>query len=218
MKNVNDLVNQVKEQGTESIPFMELFETLNKETIEPKAKSFSRQLKGDEAEAHSEGYTLMMELVESWDGTGNFHTLFKSSYENRLKNLIKYIGRNKRKHNTSYNLSLSDTTNNVMEGDEMSPHIETLNHPDLITTFDITDEHGQLEALLGLFGETNPEQAGLIEIMTTFGQATPQADKTNAYCNYFGVQEYSQVIQKRVSRARESFKKFLTKNDFQLSF
>jgi hypothetical protein len=138
MKNVNELVNQVKEHGTESIPFMELFETLNKETIEPKAKSFSKQLRGDESEAISEGYSLMMELVESWDGTGNFHTLFKTSYENRLKNLIKYMARNKRKHNTSYDVSLSSNVN-TKSGTEASPIIETLDDVALTTSFDITE-------------------------------------------------------------------------------
>jgi hypothetical protein len=72
--------------------------------------------------------------------------------------------------------------------------------------------------ILQKFAEKHPEQAGVLEIMTRFGQATSQAEKTSAYCEYYGVQEYTQAIQKRVSRARESFKTFLIKNDYSLTF
>jgi hypothetical protein len=218
MKNVNQLVSNVQAEGNESYSYVELFEVLSTQTIEPKAESFRKQLKGNTDEAISEGYKLMMELVHTWDGSGNFHTLFKTSYTNRLKNLIKHIGRNKRKHNTSYDISLSESVASVLSMGEASPIIETLYDASLVSTFDITEEKTKLEKLIEMFGVKYPEQADVINIMIGFNDDMVQMEKTNAYCEYFGVQSYTSAIQKRVSRSREAFKNFLTKNNYNLNF
>lgn len=214
MKNVNQLVLNVQALGTEGVDFLELFNIINKETIEPKAKSYILPLKGDLAEAYSQGYELLVTLCEKWNGTGNFHTLYKKSYSNLLINLKTYTGRNVRKHNTSYQISLSE---GGVTGDEYSPVLETLYDESLVTYIKEEEETVSLESLIVKFGEVNPEKAGIIEIMVMFTPETPQSEKTRAYCEYFGVQEYTK-IQKRISRARESFYKFLKANDYSLSF
>lgn len=219
MKNVNQLVLTVQAEGNESFAWVELFETVMKETIEPKADSFQRQLKGDVQEGISEGYKLLMDLVGSWDGTGNFHSLFKTSYENRLKNLVKHIGRNKRKHNTSYDLSLSETIDSNFDGGNDMTVIDRVFDKALYTEFDITEKDTpSLYELLDAFAYNKPEQAGVINVMLGFDSDMKQSDKTNAYCEYFGVQTYTSAVQKKVSRAREAFKKFLTQNNYSLNF
>lgn len=216
MKNVNELVRTVQAEGNESFAWVELFEVINAETIEPKSKSFSSQLKGDVDKGISEGYKLLMELTESWDGTGNFHTLFKTSFNNRLLNQVKEIGRNKRKHNTSYDVSLSESTKS--EG-EKSPILEVIGDPSLQTSFNIEESNKtKLETMFDKYAEKHPEQAGVIEIMLGFGWDAKQSDKTEAYCKYYGVDTYSSAIQKRVSRVRDSFYKFLDNNGYELQF
>lgn len=217
MKNVNQLVLDVQTEGKEGMAFVELFQTIMNETIEPKAQSYSRQLKGDIAEAIDAGIDLLTELVDTWNGTGNFNTLFSVSYNNRLKNLVKYLGRNKRKHNTSYDVSLSETTD---VGEGASHILEVIDDEQLHTTFDITadEEQALLTDLLEEYEVKKPKTAGLIRIMLSFSDDTKISTKTQAYCDYFGESEYTQAIQKRVSRARESFYKFLVKNNYNLSF
>jgi hypothetical protein len=216
MKNVNQLVMAVQSEGTESFAFVELFEVISTETINPKAESYSRQLKGDVESGVSEGYKLLMELVETWDGTGSFHSLFKTSFDNRLKNLVKFIGRNKRKHNTSYDVSLSGS---VERDGEASPIMEVIDDASLQSTFDITEEKGKLFTLLDMFSENHPEKGAVCEILMAYPKGSSQKEKTKALCNHYGiaVEEY-ETIQKKVSRSREAFKKFLHKNSYSLSF
>ncbi|MDF2010249.1 hypothetical protein [Priestia megaterium] len=216
MKNVNQLVLEVQAEGKDGLAFVELFEVMMSEVIEPKAKSYSRQLKGDVSEAISEGTALLIELVDVWNGTGKFSTFFTASFNNRIRNLVKYMNRDKRKHNTSYDLSLSETCNN---GGENSPIIEVIDAEELHTTFDITEDN-DTETLLDLLEEyevKKPKTAGLIRIMISFPNNARLSEKTQAYANYFGQEEYNTVIQKRVSRARESFQKFLLKNNYTFS-
>lgn len=214
MKNVNELVLKVKEEGTESYAFVELFSIIKTETIEPKAKSFSKQLKGDVASAISMGVTLITELIESWNGTGNFHTLFKTSFDNRLKNLVAYQVRKKRRHNTSYDLSLSESTE---QDGESSPILEVIDDRSLQTSFEVTDKKLSLSELMDKFKAENPEKGGVIEILSLFGDEDKQSDRTKALCDFYGVTDYKK-IQKRVSRSREAFAKFLHKHDYQFAF
>jgi hypothetical protein len=212
MKQVNHLVQAVRENGTESIEYNKLFTIIYSETIVPKAESFELQLKGNVDEAINEGIDLFMELLEKWNGTGNFHSLFKTSYNNRLKNLVKYINREKRKHNYSYDLSLSESA--PSETGDASPIIEVLNDKSLISEFDITETNSRLEELLESFRKIKPEQADLLDIMIQQPYDSKKSDFTKTICEYYGVQKYTDVIQKRVSRAREAFKKHLIKNNY----
>src|SRR5699024_1998205 len=98
---------------------------------------------------------------------------------------------------------------------ESSPMIEVLDDESLRTSFDITEAETPLETLIEEYAEKNPKKAGIINIMLNFSDDTKQSEKTHAYCEYFGVQEYTTVIQKRVSRVRQSFKKFLENNNYE---
>jgi hypothetical protein len=219
MKNVNQLVFDVQAEGNDSYSYVELFDVIATQTIEPKAESFRKQLKGQVEEAISIGYDLLMELVPAWDGTGNFHTLFKTSYTNRLINHVKYVAREKRSHNTNYDVSLSENAASEMNTGEASPLIETINDDSLTSTFDITEDGvNKVEALLELFAIKYPEQAEVLDIMTLFSDDTKQSEKTTAYTEHYCTQTYTQAIQKRVSRSRENFKKFLIKNGYSLNF
>jgi hypothetical protein len=212
MKNVNQLVKTVQAEGNESFAYVELFETLSAETIVPKSESYSRQLKGDVDAGISEGYKLIMELVKSWDGTGSFHSLFKTSFDNRLKNLVKHIGRQKRKHNTSYDVSLSGS---VERDGEASPILEVIDDSSLHSTFDVTEDKGLLESVFAQFAEKYPEQAAVCEILGSFPDDGKQKEKTEALCNYYGIPvDQYKTVQKKVSRSREAFKKFLVKSNY----
>ncbi len=212
MKNVNELVQAVRTEGKESMEYAELFTTVMTETIEPKAESFGKQLKGDVASGIDEGIKLFMELVDTWNGTGNFHSLFKTAYANRLKNHVKYLNRDKRKHNTSYDISLSG----VVEGTYSESSVtEVIVDDTLNTSFDITEEKGTLEKLIDAFSLHNKEQGDLINIMLSFPEDAKTSDYTKAYIEYFGVQVYAGVPQKKVSRAKNDFKKFLQKNNYE---
>lgn len=222
MKNVNELVKklQATKKGTDEWEYLftDLFNIINTETIEPKAESFERQLRGDISAGISEGYMLLQELVETWNGTGNFHSLFKISFENRLKNLVKFITRNKRKHNTAYDVSLSASAE---RDGEASPIIEVIDDVRCHIYFDVTDKVDgvpTLDELIDMFTEEYPEQAGIINIMISFSYDTKKSEITRAFCEYFGVQKYTPVIQKRVSRSREAFKKFLIKHNYPVNF
>jgi len=214
MKNVNTLVQAVKEQGTESIAYKELFNTIYIETIVPKAESFEWQLKGNIQQGIDEGINLIMELVESWNGSGNFHSFFKTSYTNRLINLVKYIGRDKRKHNYAYDVSLSETIESQYDGGNEMTVIDRLYDKSLYTEFDITESENQVEILLEAFRKVKPEQADLLDIMINLPDDAKKNELTSAVCEYYGVNMYTSVIQKRVSRAREAFKNFLLKNNY----
>lgn len=212
MKKVNELAKTVQAEGTESLAFYELFTIITAETIEPKAESFSRQLKGDVADAISEGYQLLLELVEKWERTGSFHSFFKTSYTNRLINKVKATNADVRSHNTSYDISISESI--VSEGGNDMTIIDRLFDKSLYTEFDIEDNENTFEGMLAGFRKKNPEQADIISIMLNFSDDDKQKDKTNTYCEYFGVHKYTSVIQKRVSRAREAFKNYLIKNNY----
>lgn len=218
MKNVNQLVLAVQSEGFESVAFYDLYNIINSETIEPKANSFRLQLKGQVDCAISDGYDLLFDLTQKWNGTGNFHSLFKTAYTNRLKNMVKYVNRKKRKHETNYDMSLSDF---VKGPDEPSSILEVASERQLHchVNYDASfNEVHSLETLIEMFAEAHPTEAGVINLMIMFTPDTPQAEKTRAYCDYYGVQTYTSVIQKRVSRSREAFKKFLLKNDYPINF
>lgn len=217
MKNVNELVLTVQAEGKESYAYVELFDVISSETINPKTASFRLQLKGQIEEAISEGYALLMELVNSWDGTGNFHSLYKTSFNNRLLNLVKYMKREKRTQDVNYSVSLSETAK--AESGESSPMLEVATDDKLQTSVDFLkfESEPTIESMIAKFGENNPEQAGVIELMTNFSDDMKQVEKSKAFCVYFGVQTYTE-IQKKVSRSREAFYKFLKQNDFQLAF
>lgn len=219
MKNVNELVQAVKVEGMESTAFSELFIIINAETIEPKAESFKKQLKGDVAKAVSEGYELLMKLIYKWEGTGSFHTLYKTSYTNLLKNEVKATSAQKRKHNTSYEVSLSETIPSPYTSATELTMIDALYAESLYTEFDVTEinEDNQVEVLLEQFREKKPEQADLIDIMLNLSDNPAKSELTDAVCNYYGTQKYTGVIQKRVSRAKESFYKFISQNNYTLN-
>jgi hypothetical protein len=214
MKNVNELVLKVQAEGKESFAWVDLFETINKQTIEPKTNSFSSQLKGDVQTGISEGWELLMDLVKKWDGTGNFHSLFKTSFDNRLKNLVKHVGRNKRKHNTSYQVSLSESAN--AESGESSPILEVTTEAKLHSSFDVVEDMDKpsFDSLLDAFSEKYPEKGGIIDIMVAFPDDSHQAEKTEAFAKFYGSDTYTSAIQRRVSRVRESFDKFLENNGY----
>jgi len=217
MKNVNQLVLTVQAEGLESMAFIELFNIINKETIVPKANSFRLQLKGNVESAISEGYELLADLTTSWNGSGNFHSLFKTAYTNRLKNMVKYVNRNKRRHETNYDVSVSET---VATNEEPAPILEVATESQLQIVVDYDASFNgkpTLELLIADFQHAYPEQAGVINLMLGFTPDTAQVDKTRAYCEYFGTQTYTSAIQKKVSRSREAFKNFLIDNNYLIT-
>ncbi|MEW9502367.1 hypothetical protein [Jeotgalibacillus marinus] len=218
MKNINDLVKMVQVHGSESEFFIELFEIINAQTIKPKTDSFSRQLKGDVAEGYHEGYVLLMELVHSWNGTGNFHRLYKLSFTNRLRNLVKYIGRDVRKLNTSYEISLSE---NAKRGDSSSSNILDVALDKALHVSEESCGYGDevsLSDVIESFADRYPEQYKIISIMEKFTPETNRDEKTKAYLDHFYAKEYTSAIQKRVSRSRSKFQKFLVESGYEINF
>ncbi len=215
MLNVNETVKVIQSQGTagkESFEFSELFMLFNNKYIEPKAKSFERQLKGDVADGISAGFELLTELVDTWDGTGSFTALFNKSFRNRLINLVESKKAKKRSHNTNYDFSIDYPEQET----EQPASRDIFEDPKLHTTFDITDSsQPSLLGLLDKFKEKNPEQGGVIDVMIDFHPDMKKYEKTKLLCEYYGVEEYT-PIQKKVSRAKKAFEKFLQQNHFSL--
>lgn len=215
-EKTNRLALQVQAQGTESLAFVELFELVDRETIQPKVRTYSKQLKGDMAEGISIGYMLLTEMVMNWKGEGSFHRVFTVAYTNRLNNLVRDLGRDVRKHNTSYEVSLSYALDEKEENDSYEVSYGSV----LETSFDVTDKVDQeptLEELLHSFSLKYPERYDLIVIMLGFTEEDNQATRTQAFKDYFCTQTYTSVLQKRVSRARTSFFKHLQDAGYDVS-
>lgn len=209
-EEITFLIKTIQENEPENylyeVSYAELVNELMANTIEPKVNSYARQLKGDTDAGISEAYKLLMELVQNWTGEGNFLTLYKFSLDNRLKNLIEYLAKNKRKHNTSYDISLSESKSRYLDSTSQNniPYDSSL-----ITSFDITeDKTSKLEKLLTEFEEQYPKQSDLINIMLHKADDETKATEINRYKEYFGVDTYTPALQKQVSRARQSFKKY----------
>ena len=215
MKNVTELAKYVQANGKDCVEYDDLFNIIYQDTILPKTMSFKLQLNGNIEEGIDEGVDLFIELLDKWEGKGNFHTLYKTSFTNRLINLVNYMKRNIRKHNYSYDVSLSDNSV-VMYKDQASssPMIETLNDSSLTTEFDVTTLENRVETLLEEFRKIKPEQADLLDILISTPHDYTKSDFTDAVCVYYGVQKYTSTIQRRVSRAKESFENFLIKNNY----
>lgn len=210
LEEINELVKTIQGSEPESylyeVSYSDLVSELMTSTIKPKVDSYSKQLKGDTDAGTSEAYKLLISLVQDWTGEGNFLTLYKFSLDNRLKNLIEYLAKNKRKHNTSYDISLSESKSRYLDNTSQNnmPYDSSL-----ITYFDITDEKtSKLEELLTEFEEQYPKQADLVNIMLHKADDETKATEINRYKNYFGVDTYTPALQKRVSRARQAFKKY----------
>jgi len=215
---INKLATQIQAEGTESIAFYELFNIINHRTIEPKVRSYKLQLKGDIDAGISEAYKVLMKALKKWNGSGSFHTYYKTSLDNSLRNLVKKIHRKKRSHNTNYDISLSETS----AGEEETENIlEVAKEKELqVSAFDITDEAVTTGQAIALFAQEKPEQAEIIAIL--FDNCDEKKHVViEALADYFGItvdQYTNSLYQKRVSRSREAFRTFINVNNLTFKY
>lgn len=178
-------------------------------------ESFSQVLRGDIHEAHSAAMQQLMKCVESYKYEGyEFHTFYRKSLKNKLVDLSRKLTTKKMQHNTCYAVSLSmDVTDD--KGSTYSI-LERL-HDEALHTRDSysTGEVGSLSQLLEDFSLVDKEKAEVLEILITYSaEGYSKRDMTNALAAYYGSDGYTGTIQRRVSRAREAFKKFALDNGY----
>ncbi|MFP3427144.1 hypothetical protein, partial [Pseudoalteromonas sp. SIMBA_162] len=76
-----------------------------------------------------------------------------------------------------------------------------------------------LSKLLDAYWEVKPTEAEVIEVMLEYSaEGYQKKDLTLALANFYGSDKYTGAIQKRVSRVREDFKKFVIQNGYYLNF
>ncbi|CDQ21724.1 hypothetical protein [Halobacillus karajensis] len=220
METINTIAKELQtmDKGTElyDLKFGELFELVQVEAIEPKARSFRKELNGDIAEGISIGFDVLMRTIDAWERQGDFITFFKKIYNRDLINKVKSLKADKRQHEESAgNVFLSEPIGE--DGDRSHAESPELKDRSLYV-FDTYDDGSEttFDELLEQFGEEHPEKYDLINIMISMPEDSGKKDFTSEVCVYYGVQKYSQV-QKKVSRAREAFAKHLNENNYNIA-
>lgn len=185
-------------------------------TINGMVNSFEYTLRGDLHEGHSTAMMQLVKCVETFKYEGHeFRTYYKKSLRNKLVDLTRTLGTKKMKHNTSYSVSLSA---GVMDENGFSyPILDRLHDENLYTNNKYEAEEGTtLSDLLDGFAVMDKEKADILEILITYSaEGYQKRDVTDALARYFGSNEYTGLIQKRVSRAREAFRKYATEQGYE---
>lgn len=169
---------------------------------------YYKAFNGDIAEGESIALDCIMQAVEKFQYTGSeFATFYSHILENKLRDKVRSLRANKNRHNTSYEVSLSAD----YEGDEgkLVPLIERLDDNTLrvVDTYNIGAMAATVSDILDTYGKEYPENAEVLEILITHEK---KSEMTAAVAAYYGQEKYNGTIQKRVSRVREHFTKYMT--------
>lgn len=185
-------------------------------TINGMVSSFEYTLRGDLHEGHSTALSQLVKCVETFKYEGHeFRTFYKKSLKNKLVDLTRTLGTKKMKPNTSYSVSLSAGVTD--ENGFSFPILDRLHNENLRVYNEYEVEEGiTLSDLLDAFAKIDEEKANILEILITYSaEGYQKRDVTDALARYFGSNEYTGLIQKRVSRAREAFRKYAKEQGYE---
>lgn len=185
-------------------------------TINQMVSNFELALRGDIQEGHSIAMLQLIKCINTFKYEGyEFRTFYRKSLRNKLVDLTRTLMAKKMRHNTSYSVSLS--TDVTDESGFSYPIMDRLQDISLRTynRYNI-EEAPSLSQLLDAFSEVDREKADILEILIKYSaEGNSKRDVTTALANYYGSNEYTGLIQRRVSRAREAFKKFACENGYE---
>jgi hypothetical protein len=197
--------------------FADIYESV-KFTMEGIVNGYSFSLKGDVHEGLSEALNHLVNCCESFKYEGfEFLTFYKKTLKNKMIDLVRKLNAEKVRHNTSYDFSLSV---DVQDGEGSTYSIEDRFQDESLQvndSYNIEKEEVTLSSILDKFAEVKPFEAGVIEIMLKYSaEGYQKKDLTSALATYYGLDTYNSTVQKRVSRVRETFKKFAIDNGFAM--
>lgn len=215
---VIELKQVEKDSYTWDCLFTDIYTCLHGE-LEAIVYYYERQLNGDVHSAYSEATLLLIRCIDNFEYKGfEFLSFYKKALHNKMIDEIRKINADKRKHNTSYEVSLSASlTDN--EGNSYSlvdrgidaslQAIDTYKEDDVIRLTTILDKYRCIK----------PIDTEVIEIMLKYSaEGYQKKDLTSALAEFYGSEKYTSTIQKRVSRVRENFKKFAIEYGYAFHF
>jgi DNA-directed RNA polymerase specialized sigma24 family protein len=220
MNTLTNLVIKLQETEKGSVAWDSLFTEVYLEvqpSIESIVNGYSYSLRGDVHAGESEAINHLMISIDKFQYTGfEFLTFYKKTLRNKLIDLIRQMNKKSMKHNTSYDVSLSAT----VEEDASLLSADKMQDEALQTTDNyFSDSEESLTAILDEFTNEKPVEAGVIDTLITYSaEGYLKKDLTSALANYYEVEKYNGTVQKRVSRAREAFKKFCEEKGFCFNF
>lgn len=211
---MNQLTTLVLEmQGTtnkekKDILFTDVYTCLQS-TMEGIVNGYTYSLKGDAHAGYSIALEHLLKCVEVFNFEGyEFATFYKKTLRNKLVDLVRKTNADKVKHNTSYDVSLSM---DAKDSDGYSFSVEDRFNDSALQVNDEydTEDTTTLAWLLDQFHAVKPAEAEVLEILIQYSaEGYQKKDLTDALARHYGSEKYTGTIQKRVSRIRESFKKF----------
>jgi hypothetical protein len=204
MKNLNQLVNIIKNNGIENAQLE--FEQVHMELL-PKVENLAQIFlmkdsykffnisKADLVSYAT--YEWLLKVISDWDGsTGTFEGFYFRYLTMGFVNAIKPYFTQKNQHH----LVMHSTDIMVNVGDIKTPYIDTIQE-EVIEEF--TEDFGEL---IKKFGKEKGLEAKQIVLCLCAGN---KSQVTDAICNVLGVTEYSPNVRKKVQRTKEAFKKFI---------
>lgn len=194
--------------------FTEVHDSVN-DLITGVVRYNSRALHGDIHAGYSKAYMLLIRSIEKFEYEGyEFRSFYSRILKNGITDLIRKHNTNKMQvffdHSLDYTVSPEDGDSFVTYERFKDQNVQT------IDTYFEEDQPSIIE-LLQAFKEVKPIEAGVIELLITYHtDYYTKSDLTAALAAYYGSDTYTSTIQRRVSRAREYFEKFLIKKGYKL--
>lgn len=178
---------------------------------------FDRSLNGDLHAAYSEAALVLVKAIDRFEYKQHE---FKAFYSRSLKNRLIDMTRSTKA--TSNLFGNYQSLNPTQENDDCSFSVQMENAGvDALTHYDNYDhtETPQLDALMNHFSAAYPIDGNIIETLIDYSaDCFSKKDQTAALAALFGSDTYTMAIQKRVSRARNTFRVFLDDHGYSKSF
>jgi RNA polymerase sigma factor (sigma-70 family) len=222
MEKLTQLVIKLQGMGQDNpereVLFTHVYNGLQN-VIESTVESFKYSLKGDVHEGYSEALEVLMKAVNTFKYEGyEFKTYYKRLLRNRLIDLVRSLNAEKVRHNTSYNISINaeieDDEGASFTSEERLYNEALMMHDEYLVEKEIT-----FEEVLQRFEKECPEEYAVIDIMIQYSaEFYSKKDTTSALAKHYGSDKYTGAIQKRVSRIRESLKRFGIKQGYEFHF
>jgi len=178
--------------------FQEVYAELM-DLIKTLSYSYEYHLKGDMAAAESEAGLLLVSTIERFEYQGfEFKSFFKKSLHNRLRDMVSTA--KAQKNSIGYGTIGAEI--DFIEAGRMYERV-------------ISDSDHTLDSVYDAYALKNPDHGQVLEIMVKYSASFyNKSDLTDALAAHYGEATYNGTIQKRVSRIRESFRKYAAEHGF----
>lgn len=160
--------------------------------------SYEFNLKGDLAAAESEAGLLLVHAIDRFKYTGfEFKAFFSKALHNKLRDMVR----------------TAKTQKNMLGYGTIGLEIDFLQAGG---KFDEVFKRS-LDDVYEEYARNNPEHGEVLDLMVKYSAPFySKAELTDALAAYYGEATYTGTIQKRVSRIRESFRKFAAEHGYSM--